>query len=100
MDNFDLTKYLAEGKLYEAATTMDMQDVLKGEELNISISKNKLEDFKPGMKVIPTMRLGDSPIKNYIGTVKAVEGDKIVYTKPDNSEADLDPRDLVIITGE
>jgi len=100
MDNFDLRKYLTEGKLHEAATTMDMQDVLKGEELNTSISKNKPEDFKPGMKVIPLMRLGDSPIKNYIGTVKAVENGKIVYTKSDNSEAELDSQNLVIITGK
>jgi len=100
MDNFDLRKYLAEGKLYEAATTMDMQAVLKGEELNTSISKNKSEDFKPGMKVVPLMRLGDSAVKNHIGTVKAVENGKIAYTKSDNSEAELDPRDLVIITGE
>jgi hypothetical protein len=100
MDNFDLKKYLAEGKLHEAATTMDMQDVLKGEELSSKLTKNKPEDFKPGMKVIPSMRLGDNPVKNHIGIVKAVEGGKIIYTKPDNSEADLDPQNLVIITGE
>ena len=99
MSNFDLKKYLAEGRLYEAATTMDMQDVLKGEELNIPISKNKVTDFKPGMKVIPLMRLGDNP-KNHIGTVKSIEGDKIIYTKSDNSEANLAPGNLVIITGE
>ena len=100
MKNFDLKKYLAEGKLYEASTTMDMPDVLKGEELSSKLTKNKPEDFKPGMKVVPSMRLGDSAVKSHIGTVKAIEGDKIIYTKSDNSEAKLDPQNLVIITGK
>ena len=99
MDNFDLTKYLAEGKLHEAATTMDMQDVLKGEKPNISISKNKAEDFKPGMKVIPLMRLGGNDAKNHIGTVTSVEDDKVIYRKNDQT-TDLSPSDLVIITGK
>jgi hypothetical protein len=112
MDNFDLRKYLAEGKLHEDATkpesnsvTMDMEDVLKGERLSMMTDdySNKLEDYKKDMKVVPRMAIGNAAqAKEMIGTVKGTQGGKVVIDAISRGERvtrEFGPEDLVIITG-
>ena len=103
MDNFDLRKYLAEGKLYEnAVVSMDMQDVLKGERFrgnDFHNKSNSLEDYKKNMKVIPFNGMHEKNRNNYIYTVTGIEDGMVKSTDSKGIDKLHHPEDLIIITG-
>ena len=101
MSNFDLRKYLAEGKLYEnAVVSMDMQDVLKGERFRGDDNKdNALEDYKKGMKVITHNGMHEKNRNNYIYTVTGIEDGRVQVVDLKGVDRNYGPEDLIIITG-
>ena len=99
MSNFDLKKYLTEGRLLREAVEVDLQAILSGD---INTSKpsgnNAMSDFKKDMKVA-LRSVEKNNWKDVSGVVTGMEDNMIQFKTPKGKEMQADPEDLFIVTG-